>query len=100
MLWSQLHQHLLTHQLASTHELTRLAGVALVLSLANWLAVEPYTTKIMLDRYELENAPQRDNDAIKKLYKSFSAWCVCHSDVHLDVHSCLLQCKALFKTCA
>jgi hypothetical protein len=50
------------------------AGVALVGSLANWLAVEPYTTGIMLERYELENAQQRDNEAISKLYKNFSKW--------------------------
>lgn len=57
-----------------------MAGVALAGSIANWLAVEPYTTKIMLDRYELENAPQRDNDTIAKMYKSFSKWCVCWFD--------------------
>jgi hypothetical protein len=51
------------------------AGVALVGSLANWLAVEPHTTGIMLERYELENAPQRDNDTISKRYKTFSKWC-------------------------
>ena len=55
------------------------AGVALVGSLANWLAVEPHTTGIMLERYELENAPQRDNDTISKLYKSFSKWCAMKS---------------------
>lgn len=49
-------------------------GVALVGSLANWLAVEPHTTGIMLERYELENAPQRDNDTISKMYKTFSKW--------------------------
>jgi hypothetical protein len=52
-----------------------LAGVALAFSLANWLAVEPHTTGVMLERYELEDAQQRDNDAIKKLYKTFSKWC-------------------------
>ena len=51
------------------------AGVALVGSLANWLAGEPHTTGIMLERYGLENAPQRDNDTISKMYKSFSKWC-------------------------
>jgi hypothetical protein len=60
-------------------------GVALVGSLANWLAVEPHTTGVMLERYELENAPQRDNDAIKKLYKTFSKWHGISSMINLVV---------------
>ena len=38
-----------------------LAGIGLATSLLSLVAVEPYTTKIMFERYDLENAAVRDN---------------------------------------
>lgn len=46
-------------------------GLSLVTCLANLLALEPAATKVMLERYDLENAPVRDEESIKKLYKQF-----------------------------
>lgn len=43
----------------------------MVINLANWLVVEPGATKIMLERYKLENSPNRDAAEIKRLYKQF-----------------------------
>jgi hypothetical protein len=60
-------------------------GVALAGSLANQLFVEPTATKLMFQRYELENAPQRDNDTIKALYKKFSTWHGISSMLNLGV---------------
>ena len=53
-------------------------GVALAGSVLQLVALEPHTTNIMLQRYELENAGgQRDNDRIAALKSSFGKWCVC-----------------------
>lgn len=41
--------------------LPRPAGIGLATSLVSLVAVEPYTTKIMFERYDLENAAVRDN---------------------------------------
>ena len=38
----------------------------------NGLSIEPAATSVMLERYGLENAPNRDAAQIKKLYKQFS----------------------------
>ena len=45
-----------------------------MINLANWLVVEPSATKIMLERYQLENSPNRDGAKIKQLYKQFGKW--------------------------
>ena len=52
-------------------------AVAGALSLLNWLAIEPYVTAQMFERYALENKPGKtadDEAAIKALYKKFGAW--------------------------
>ncbi|KAK9802564.1 hypothetical protein WJX73_003683 [Symbiochloris irregularis] len=46
-------------------------GGALVINLANWLVVEPGATRVMLERYQLENSPNRDAAKVKQLYKQF-----------------------------
>lgn len=54
-----------------------LLGVSLALSLGNYVGVEPVTTKLMFDRYEIENKPTKtdeDMQQIKVLYKKFGAW--------------------------
>lgn len=54
-----------------------LLGVAAVASLANMLAVEPLATRLMFERYDLENKPARSEDdaaRIKALYKQFGMW--------------------------
>lgn len=49
-------------------------GVSLAASLINLLFLEPAATKVMFARYDLENAPVRDEAAIKALYKKFGAF--------------------------
>ncbi|GMH37482.1 hypothetical protein BSKO_05355 [Bryopsis sp. KO-2023] len=48
--------------------------IALISSLVNWLLVEPRATKVMFERYELENTKPRDEKKIKELYKQFSMY--------------------------
>jgi hypothetical protein len=50
-------------------------GIALLGSLANCVYVEPTATKMMLDRYELENSSgPKDQELIKKMKKQFGAY--------------------------
>jgi hypothetical protein len=52
-------------------------GVAAVASLANWLFIEPKTTTLMFERYDIENKPRKtseDETRIKALYKQFGMW--------------------------
>lgn len=49
-------------------------GLALAASLANLLWLEPCATKVMFQRYALENAGVRDEGAIKALYQQFGKW--------------------------
>ena len=44
----------------------------MVVTLANWLVIEPASTRIMFERYNKENSPTRDSAEIKQLYKQFS----------------------------
>lgn len=48
------------------------AGASFAMYLLNWLAIEPAATNVMLERYQLENSPNRDAAQIKKLYGQFS----------------------------
>lgn len=46
-------------------------------NVANWVYIEPKTTKLMFDRYDIENKPQKtseDEANIKSLYKKFGMW--------------------------
>jgi hypothetical protein len=49
-------------------------GAGLAAALANLLFIEPKATAVMFKRYDLENAPVRDDAAIKALYKQFGKW--------------------------
>ena len=54
-------------------------------SVANWLYVEPVSTNLMFERYNLENAAgPKDTEKIKSLYK------VCDNRAEI-VHSAFLQ---------
>lgn len=51
--------------------------VSLVSSLINWLALEPVTTKVMFQRYDLENLPEKTEEVkaqIKALYGKFGMY--------------------------
>lgn len=48
-----------------------LLGISAVSSLLNLFVVEPLATKVMFERYELENSYFRDEAAISNLKKSF-----------------------------
>lgn len=51
------------------------AGVGLGTTLLNWLYVEPVNTKLMFDRYALENAKgSRDEAKITQMRKEFGKW--------------------------
>jgi hypothetical protein len=48
--------------------------IAVALSAVNALAIEPYVTGLMFDRYDIENKPVKtveDEGEIKRLYKKF-----------------------------
>eukprot|EP00879_Flechtneria_rotunda_P007162 GHRR01007516.1.p1 GENE.GHRR01007516.1~~GHRR01007516.1.p1 ORF type:complete len:223 (+),score=77.89 GHRR01007516.1:460-1128(+) len=52
-------------------------GVSAAASLANWLFIEPKTTTLMFQRYDIENKPSKTGDdeaQIKQLYKKFGMW--------------------------
>lgn len=66
-----------------------LIGLALFSTLGNLLFVEPIATKVMFERYGLENTEgARDEDAIKKLYKKFSMFHGVSSLLNLVVLVC------------
>lgn len=51
--------------------------IAVALSAVNALAIEPYVTGLMFDRYDIENKPVKtveDEGEIKRLYKKFGMW--------------------------
>ena len=51
------------------------AGLALATSVLNWLWVEPVNTKLILERYALENQKgARDEAKIKQMKKDFGKW--------------------------
>jgi hypothetical protein len=73
---------------APAKEITLLI-IGLVASLANLLVTEPLATKIMFQRYELENAEgARDDAAIKALTKKFGAFHGISSLLNLAVLVC------------
>ena len=52
-------------------------AVAAAASIGNWLFIEPVATKLMFQRYDIENKPQKtdaDQAEIKSLYKKFGKW--------------------------
>lgn len=52
-------------------------GVGLATTLANWLWLEPVCTKLMFDRYDIENLESKtdaDKERIAVLYKQFGKW--------------------------
>lgn len=52
-------------------------AVAAAASIGNWLFIEPVATKLMFQRYDIENKPQKtdaDQAEIKSLYKQFGKW--------------------------
>eukprot|EP00775_Hariotina_reticulata_P012764 gene12764-12893_t len=52
-------------------------AVSAAASLANWLFIEPKTTGLMFERYDIENKEKKtaeDEAAIKHLYKQFGMW--------------------------
>jgi hypothetical protein len=51
-----------------------LLGLGLASSLLSFLVVEPLCTRIMFQRYDLENAAERDEGTIKALAKQFGKW--------------------------
>lgn len=51
------------------------AGIALGTTVLNWLFVEPANTKLMFERYSLENHKgPRDEARIAQLKKDFGKW--------------------------
>ncbi|KAG2494715.1 hypothetical protein HYH03_007229 [Edaphochlamys debaryana] len=61
---------------AGTRALAAL-GVSLAGLLFNWLYLEPLCTKLMFDRYDLENLPEKTEDdkaKVASLYKEFGKW--------------------------
>lgn len=51
------------------------AGVALATTVLNWLLVEPVNTKLMFERYALENDKgPRDEAKITQMKKEFGKW--------------------------
>ncbi len=44
-----------------------LLGVTLALSLANYVGVEPVTTKLMFDRYAIENKPTKTDEDMQQI---------------------------------
>ncbi|KAK9861108.1 hypothetical protein WJX84_006090 [Apatococcus fuscideae] len=61
-------------------------GGSLVTALLNWVFVEPKTTDLMFERYELENAESRtdaDHARIKTLRKQFGMWHGISSTINL-----------------
>jgi len=66
-----------------------LLGIALMGSLVNLLFTEPAATKVMFQRYELENSTgPRDEKAIKALSKQFGKWHGISSLLNLIVLIC------------
>ncbi|GLC38364.1 hypothetical protein PLESTB_001268800 [Pleodorina starrii] len=52
-------------------------GLSLGGLLVNWLAIEPVCTRLMFERYDIENLPDKteaDKDRIATLYKQFGKW--------------------------
>ncbi|KAF5837336.1 hypothetical protein DUNSADRAFT_4495 [Dunaliella salina] len=52
-------------------------GVGLLCSVGNFLLIEPKTTKLMFQRYDIENKPNKtedDKNQIQALYKQFGKW--------------------------
>ena len=73
---------------APAKEVTLLV-IALVASLVNLLITEPIATKVMFERYDLENAEgPRDEAAIKALTKKFGAFHGISSLLNLAVLVC------------
>jgi hypothetical protein len=61
---------------APANAVTTLA-VAAAASVGNWLFIEPVATKLMFQRYDIENKPNKtdaDQANIKSLYKQFGKW--------------------------
>ena len=55
--------------------LTVSAGIALSTTVLNWLFVEPANTKLMFERYSLENSKgARDEARIAQVKKDFGKW--------------------------
>lgn len=68
-------------------ELATAAG----LSVLNMLLIEPYVTRLMFKRYDIENKPAKtaeDESQIKALYKKFGAWHGISSMNNLGVLAC------------
>ena len=66
-------------------------GVGLVSVLINLFGVEPWTTKIMFERYDLENTGQGDGERAKALRKQFGAAHGISSLVNLSTLVCLFE---------
>ena len=79
---------------AMSPALKQAAGVlaaALAVSLINWLFIEPVATKLMFQRYDLENLPEK-TEAVKAeiagLYKQFGKFHGISALINLIVLSC------------
>ncbi|KAG1679519.1 hypothetical protein FOA52_011120 [Chlamydomonas sp. UWO 241] len=73
-----------------TRAATTLA-VALAVSAVNWLGVEPIATKLMLERYDLENLPEKTDEIkanIQSLYKQFGKFHGISSLINLIILVC------------
>jgi hypothetical protein len=57
----------------NVHEL-KLLGISVLTAVLNLIVAEPAATKVMFERYALENSQTRDEDAIKQLKKQFGKW--------------------------
>ncbi|KAI7839524.1 hypothetical protein COHA_006707 [Chlorella ohadii] len=62
-----------------------LLGLGLASSLLSFLVVEPLCTRIMFQRYDLENAAERDEEKIGKLAKQFGKWHGISSLINLGI---------------
>ena len=66
----------------------RLLAISLVCSLINLVYTEPVATSVMFERYQLENAAVRDEDAIRVLKKKFGKFHGISSLLNLIVLVC------------
>lgn len=70
--------------LGITHKSLTPLVVGVVASVLNWVWIEPVNTKILFERYDLENSSgPKDHDRIKQLTKQFGKWHGISSTVNL-----------------
>ncbi|GAX85780.1 hypothetical protein CEUSTIGMA_g13195.t1 [Chlamydomonas eustigma] len=70
-------------------------GLGLASSVMNWVHIEPLATKLMFQRYDLENLPGEKTDEVKEkikaLYKQFGMWHGISASLNLVILCCALS---------